>query len=128
MKRKPEHNSRTLVAAALLALAAPGCAMSFDATSLGVPATMASAASQPAVGDTFDVATHAVYLMWGLIPAKTPSLENTLEGQIAGARAVQDLRIRVSRRWPDLLVTALTAGLVAPVTVHFQGVAVPRSQ
>ncbi len=128
MTEPPQHNLRTFVAAALLALAAPGCAMSFDATTLGVPATMASAASQPAVGDTFDVTSHAVYLVWGLMPAKVPSLENTLEGQIAGARAVQDLRIRVSRRWSDLLVTALTVGLVAPVTVHFQGVAVPRPQ
>lgn len=116
------HNSRTFVAAALLALTASGCALHFDSTSLGVPVSMASSASQPAVGDTFNIRAGAVYVLWGLLPVKTPSLENTLESQLAGGRAVRDLRIDVGRRWSDLLVTVLTAGIVAPVSVTFQGV------
>lgn len=127
MNRRSRHNSRALAAALFLALAAPGCALTFDATSLGVPATMASAASQPAAGDTFNVTSRAVYLFWGLYPVKRPSLENTLEGQLAGARAVQDLRIHVSRRWSDLLVTVMTLGFVSPVAVNFQGVVAPAS-
>ena len=96
--------------------------MTFDATSLGVPAGMASPAQQPAVGDTFDIRTRATYALWGLIPTHLPSLEHTLEGQLAGGRAVQNLSIRVSRRWSDILITVLTAGLVDPVSVRFQGV------
>jgi len=116
------YNSRILVAAALLALTATGCALTFDSTSLGVPVSMASPASRPAVGDTFNVRTGAIYMLWGLVPLKTPSLENTLESQLAGGRAVRDLRIHVGRRLPDLFITVLTAGIVAPVSVTFEGV------
>lgn len=110
-----------------LSLAAAGCAMTFDANSLGVPANLASSAAQPVPGDTFDVHTKAVYLFWGLYPSQTPSLLHVLEGQMAGGRAVQNLRVHVSRRWSDVLITALTAGVVTPVTVQFQGVVVPGS-
>ena len=122
MNGPQQPNSRIFVAAVLLALAATGCALTFDSTSLGVPVTMASAASRPAVGDTFNIRTSAVYLFWGLVPGKRPSLENTLESQLAGGRAVRDLRIHVGRRLSDLLVTVLTAGIVTPVSVTFEGI------
>jgi hypothetical protein len=117
-----QHNSRTLVAAALLALSATGCALTFDSASLGVPVSMASPASRPAVGDTFHVRSGAVFILWGLVPLKKPSLENTLETQLAGGRSVRDLRIHVSRRLPDLFITVLTGGVVSPVSVTFEGI------
>lgn len=101
--------------------------MTFDSTSLGVPAVMAAAASQPVVGDTFNVTDHALYALWGLIPLKQPNLRATLQAQLAGGRAVQNLRIHVRRRWPDLLVTTLTAGLLSPVSVTFEGIIAPRA-
>jgi hypothetical protein len=101
--------------------------MTFDATSLGVPASLASSAAQPAVGDTFNVRTKAVYLFWGLYASQEPSVLRVLEGQVAGGRAVQDLRVHVARRWSDILITVLTAGVVSPVTVSFRGVIVPGS-
>lgn len=122
MNNPRRHNSRTLVAAALSALCATGCALTFDTTTLGVPVSMASPASRPAVGDTFSVRSGAIYVFWGLVPLKRPSLENALETQLAGGRAVRDLRIHVSRRLPDLLITALTAGVVSPVSVQFEGI------
>jgi len=122
-----QHNWLSPVAVLALSLTAAGCAMTFDATSLGVPASLASAAAQPAVGDTFDVRTKAVYLFWGLYASQEPSLLRALEGQVAGGRAVRDLRVRVTRRWSDILITALTAGIVTPMTVRFQGVVVPNS-
>jgi hypothetical protein len=108
--------------ALLLSLSAAGCSLTFDAHSLGVPAGMSSPAQQPAVGDTFNINTHAVFFLWGLLPSRKPSLERTLEGQLTGGRAVEDLRIRVWRRWSDALVSVLTAGLVNPVSVRFHGV------
>ena len=122
MNRQSKHNSLTLAASLTLVLAASGCALTFDSTNLGVPVSMASAASRPAAGDTFNVRSGAVYLLWGLIPLKRPSLENTLESQLAGGRAVRDLRIHVGRRFWDVIVTALTAGIVSPVSVTFEGV------
>jgi hypothetical protein len=117
-----QYNPRILVAAALLALPATGCALTFDATTLGVPVSMASAASQPAVGDTFHVRSTAVYLFWGALEAHQPSLENTLESQLGPGRAVRDLRIHVSHRLSDLFFTVVTAGIVAPVSVTFDGI------
>jgi hypothetical protein len=117
-----QDNWRTLVAAALCALCATGCALTFDSTSLGVPVSMASPVSRPAVGDTFHVRSGALFILWGLVPIKRPSLENTLETQLAGGRAVRDLRIHVSRRLPDLFITLITAGVVSPVSVTFEGI------
>ncbi len=120
--KRPVSHKLSILALAAASLASAGCAMTFDAASLGVPATMASPVTQPAVGDTFDIRTHATYLLWGAIPSHLPSLAQTLEGQLAGGKAVQNLRIGVSRRWSDLLITVLTGGLVDPVSVRFQGV------
>jgi hypothetical protein len=118
----PQHKARTLTAALILAATASGCVLHFDSTSLGVPASMASAASQPAVGDTFNVRLGATYLFWGLVPVSQPDLENTLESQLAGGRAVRDLKITVGRRIPDIVITVLTLGVVSPVSVRFEGI------
>jgi hypothetical protein len=122
VKKTPSYNPRRFALALALSVAAAGCAMTFDASSLGVPAGMGSPAQQPAVGDTFNIRTHALYLFWGAIPSRLPSLEQTLAGQLASGRAVQGLRIGVSHGWSDILVTVLTAGIVDPVSVRFQGV------
>ena len=84
------------------ALTASGCALTFDATELGVPTSLAERAQTPPQGTPFRVTKHPVFLLWGL-------------------------RIKVRSRWPDLLVTALTAGLITPRSVTFEGVVVPRS-
>ncbi len=128
MTQPPQYNLRILVATALLALSATGCALTFDSTSLGVPVSMASAAAQPAVGDTFNVRSTAVFLFWGTLAAHEPSLENTLESQLGAGRAVRDLRITVTRRWSDLLFTVVTAGIVAPVSVRFEGIIAAPAQ
>jgi len=120
----PQHNWRSLVTVLALSLGAAGCAMTFDASSLGVSASMASPATQPAAGDTFDIHAKAVYLFWGLFSSQQPSLLHVLEGQAAGARAIQDLRVHVSRRWSDVLITCLTLGVISPESVEFRGVIV----
>ncbi len=121
------HPTRSLVIALLLPLPAAGCAMTFDSTSLGVPAAMAAAVSQPVVGDTFNVTQHALFGLWGAVAIRQPSLGATLQAQLAGGRGVQNLRIHIRRRFLDVLVTALTVGLLNPVSVTFQGVIVPQS-
>jgi hypothetical protein len=119
---RPRHHSRRLLVALLLALGVPGCAMTFDSTSLGVPAVMAAAATQPVVGDTFQVTETALYGLWGAIPFRQPNLQATLETQLAGGRTVQNLRIHVRRRFWDVVLTALSAGLLDPVSVTFEGI------
>ena len=109
----------------VLALAAGGCALTFDATHLGVPATMAGPAQAPPQGTPFRVTKHPVFLMLGLLPVSRPNLEDVLAGQVGTGAGVADLKITVRSRWSDLLVTVLTAGLVVPRSVTFEGVVVP---
>lgn len=113
---------RCLIVTVAVGLGCAGCAMTFSARSLGVPASMSPAAGQSVAGDTFHVTTHALHLFWGTYPARVPNLENALAGQLVGGRAVQNLSIRVRRRWSDVLVTVLTAGLFVPTSVTYDGV------
>lgn len=120
---------RPFVVAVLASVTAPvlgGCAQTFDATALGVEATMASPVSAPAAGQQFEVSRKAVYLVGGVLTASRPSLRKVLAAQVTGDAQVADLRIRVRSRWTDVLVTVLTAGLVVPRTVTFEGLVVER--
>jgi hypothetical protein len=108
--------------ALLLGTLLTGCANTFDATTLGVPVTLASPAGQPPEGSRFSVTSRAVYGLWGLAKLKEPSLRKALAAQLAGGSGVADLKIRVRSRWSDLLITALTAGLIVPRAVTFEGV------
>jgi hypothetical protein len=106
----------------VLLLPLAGCAMTFDARTLGVPASMASPAGQPPQGARFRVTSRAVYGLWGLAALRRPSLRKALAAQLAGDSAIADLKIKVSSRWSDVLITALTAGLIVPRAVTFEGV------
>jgi hypothetical protein len=99
-----------------------GCAETFDATNLGVPATLAAPAGQPPDGSRFRITIRAVYGLWGLATIKQPSLRKTLAAQLAGGSGIADLKIKVRSRWSDVLITALTAGLIVPRAVTFEGV------
>jgi hypothetical protein len=65
-------------------------------------------------------------VFWGLYAARQPNLQNVLAGQLAGGGAIRNLSIRVRRRWSDLLVTALSVGVLNPTSVTFEGVIMPR--
>jgi len=101
-----------------------GCALTFDARSLGVPATMAGPAVAAAPSDSFTVRQTAVHLFWGLYEVRPPSLQNALAGQLADGRGVANLRIRAHRRWSDILGSILSLGLIVPSSVTFEGVIV----
>ncbi len=108
--------------ALLLLLLLAGCAHTFDATTLGVPATVASPAGQDPQGDRFSVSGKSVFGFWGLLKFKQPSLRKVLAAQLAGGSGVADLRIKVRSRWSDILITGLTLGLIVPRSVTFEGV------
>ena len=107
-----------LLAVSLLA----GCAHTFDARTLGVPATMASPAGQVPQGARFSVTSRAVFGFWGLLKYREPSLRKALAAQLAGGSGIADLRIKVRSRWSDVLITGLTLGLIVPQSVTFEGV------
>ena len=113
----------TLVA---LALTMSGCALTFDARDLGVPTSLAEPAQSPPQGTPFRVTKHPVFLLWGLAGASRPNAEDVLAGQVGTGARIANLRIKVRSRWSDLLVTALTAGLITPRSVTFEGIVVPH--
>lgn len=111
---------------AALALTVGGCALTFDATELGVPATLAESAQAPPEGTPFKVTKHPVYLLWGLTAVSRPNVEDVLVGQTGTGARIANLRIKVRTRLSDLFVTVLTVGVIAPRSVTFEGVVVPR--
>lgn len=112
--------------AVLLALAIlPGCAMTFDAHTLGMPVSMAEPGAPPPEGQAFSINTSALYAFWGAVPIKQPDLRAPLEQQLLGGKGVSDLRIKVKSRWYQVLFTVITAGLLVPRTVTYEGVVTP---
>jgi hypothetical protein len=107
------------------ALTVSGCALTFDATDLGVPTSMAESARTPAQGEAFRITKKPVFLLWGLIGTSRPNAENILAGQVGTGSRVANLKIKLRMRLTDLIVTGLTLGLVNPRTVTFEGVVVP---
>ena len=105
-------------------LSATGCSLTLDARDLGVPATLSSAAGAPPAGNSFSVTSHAVYGLWGLVRLSQPSLKKALAAQLVGGKAISDVRVHVRSRFGDLIITALTLGLVVPRSVTFEGVVV----
>lgn len=101
-----------------------GCAHTFDATTLGLEATMAEPADQNVQGEAFRIDKKSVYLLWGTVAVSRPSLQEVLAGQVTGNAKVTNVRIRVRSRWSDVLFTVLTAGLIVPRSVTFEGVVV----
>ena len=106
----------------LTLFSATACAQTFDATTLGVPVTMAAPAGDQPVGEAFKVKQSAVYVFWGFATLTTPKLDKALATQLVGGKSVSNVKIKVSSRWSDLLITALTLGVVVPRSVTFEGV------
>jgi hypothetical protein len=109
-----------------LALALCGCALTLDAAHLGVPVSMAGSAQETDSGTAFRVTKHATYMLAGLVRVAQPNLEDVLASQVGTGARITKLRVKVRSRWNDLLVTALTLGIVVPRSVTFEGVVVPK--
>jgi hypothetical protein len=102
-------------------LSLSACALTFDAGTLGTNVTVAEPPGNTACVAEFRRSQKAIFLLWGAIPASSPSLGGTLAGQVTGTQSVARLKVRVRSRFTDLLITTLTAGLVVPRTVTFEG-------
>ena len=105
----------------VLAVALSGCALTLDASHLGVPVSLAGAAERPDSGTPFRVNQHAVYMILGLVQVKQPNLEDVLASQVGAGARITNLRIKIRSGLGDLLVTGLTLGLVVPRSVTFEG-------
>jgi len=120
------RRAKRVSAALLIAMFLSSCAVHFDASQLGVPVTMASPTGQPATGEAFRVTSRATFGFFGLVSLSRPSLERALATQLLDGQGIADLKIKVRSRWSDVLISALTLGLIVPRAVTYEGVIVPR--
>ncbi len=117
---------RTKGLASLLVAACLGaCSLTYDATALGVPATLASSASEPVEGEHFEVTSRAVWGLWGLVQLSQPNLRKALAHQVAEGSSVADIRIKSKARFSDILFTVITLGLLSTRSVTIEGTVVP---
>ena len=105
-----------------LAIAVSGCALTLDATHLGVPVSLASSSERPDSGTPFSITKHSIYILVGLVPVSQPNLEDLLAGQVGTGARITNLRIKARSRWSDLLIMGLTLGFVVPRSVTFEGI------
>lgn len=117
---------RRWISVAVASMLLGGCAQSFDATTVGVPVTMAAAAGEAPAGQAFKVTTSTVHGLWGLVQLKKANLDRALANQLVGGKEIAQLKIKTRSRWTDLLFTGLTLGLIAPKTVVYEGIVVGR--
>lgn len=114
----------TTLAAIALLLGTGACAATYDATHLGVPIALADA-QPPANGTSFSVTKHPVYVMWGLMSASEPDLDDVLAGQLGAGAGLTQVKIRTRMKLSDLLITAFSLGFLSPRSVTFEGVIIP---
>ena len=117
--------ARLAFGAALL-LGATACTQTFDATSLGVPATMASAPGDAAPGKPFTVRAHTVHGLLGIVTLSQANMQKALASELVGGGQITQLRIKTRSKLMDLFVTLITAGMIVPRTVTYQGVVIGR--
>ena len=113
--------------AALLVAGSAGCIQqTFDATTLGVPATMATAPGDLPEGKPFRTTSHTLHGLFGMVTLSKANLKKGLAQQLVGGTGVAQLKITTKSRWADLLITGLTLGLIVPRTVIYEGVIIGR--
>jgi hypothetical protein len=108
----------------LIALAAAcslsGCynvGMSADADTVG---KIMISPEKGVEGSHFEEKQWVVCWLWGIIGAEaTPS--QALAAHIAGDRRVTHLKVWTQQSFVDGLIAAITAGIVAPVTITYEG-------
>jgi hypothetical protein len=78
--------------------------------------------TNPALGH-FTESRQAHFLIEGLIGISIPSASEVLDEQVRsrGGCCVSSLQITTSHTFVDLLLTVITGGIYAPVTVTFEG-------
>lgn len=118
---------RHLIRSATLAVAlvaTAGCAQTFDATTLGVPATLAADNVAAPAGTAFKVDAKALWAAWGLIPVNQPLLRKALASQLVGGRSIANVRITTHTSIFDGIVSLATFGVLVPRSVTYEGVVV----
>ena len=117
------HSLHTAALAVAL-VATAGCAQTFDATTLGVPATLAADNVTPPQGTAFKVNAKALWAAWGLLPVSAPTLQKALASELVGGRSIANVRIRTHTSIFDGIISLATLGVLVPRSVTYEGIVV----
>jgi len=107
------------VIALTLIMGVVGCATIKMESKLEKPVSMTSLRGTP-VRD-FAVNTRAVWLFWGLIDLSVPEFDQIIGPYVADRAGIQKLEIKTQYGFLDLVVTALTDGIITMRTVKIEG-------
>ena len=96
-----------------------GCATIPMESNIDKPVSMTDMNKAPA--KNFVSANKAIWLFWGLIPVALPEVDGVIVPEITGHNGVQNMKITTQYDVIDLIVTALTDGILTMRTVTIEG-------
>ena len=102
-----------------LIIGVAGCATIKIESKIEKPVSMTSLRGTP-VRD-FAVNTRAIWLFWGLIDLSVPEFDQIIGPYAADRAGIQKLEIKTQYGFLDLVVTALTDGIITMRTVKIKG-------
>ena len=108
-----------VVVALTLIIVVVGCATIKMESKLEKPVSMTSMRGTP-VRD-FVVNTRAIWLFWGLVDLSVPEFDQIVGPHVADRAGIQKLEIKTQYGFLDLVVTALTDGIITMRTVKIEG-------
>ena len=103
----------------VFAIGIVGCAAIPMQSNLDKPVSMTDMNETPV--KNFVSENKAIWLFWGLIPVAVPELDGVIVPEIAGHNGIQNMKITTAYDFIDLVVTALTDGIVTMRTVTVEG-------
>ncbi len=96
-----------------------GCATLPMESNIDKPVNMTKVKDEKA--SVFVSNQKALWLFWGAFPISLPTVDGVLAPQVSGHTGVQNLKVTTESGFLDLVVTALTQGILMMRTVTIQG-------
>jgi hypothetical protein len=96
-----------------------GCATLPLDSSLQKPVSMTQ--MKNAQGNQFAVTKQALWLFWGLVPISVPKVDEVVGPAVADHEGVQNLKITTEYTILNVIISAITSGVLYSQTVTIQG-------
>jgi len=103
----------------LLVVSFVGCATLPLESNLQKPVAMNKLSGSD--GNDFVVTKQALWLFWGLIPISVPNVDEVVGPKVADHEGVQNLKITTEFGFINVLLSAVTSGVLYSQTVTIQG-------
>ena len=108
-----------IVATLLIVVSLVGCATLPLESNLEKPVSMTKISGSS--GNDFVVTKQALWLFWGLMPISVPKVDEVIGPKIADHEGIQNLKITTQYGFIDVVISAITSGVLYSQTVIIQG-------